>query len=99
MVNMPIGFPPVVRYADLAGLVVQQSPIKNRDATGSGEQVLFVPVDLSAKPLDSFDPVVDLGEASAGGDRNPAALADFQSATRRCETEASAAATRQFDAP
>jgi hypothetical protein len=28
MVNMPIGFPPVVRYADLAGLVVQQSPIQ-----------------------------------------------------------------------
>jgi hypothetical protein len=33
LVNMPIGFPPAVRYSDLAGLVAQQNPL-----TGSGEQ-------------------------------------------------------------
>jgi hypothetical protein len=39
--------------------------------TESGGRSGFDPVDLSSKPLDSFDPVVDLGETSAGRDRNP----------------------------
>jgi hypothetical protein len=39
--------------------------------TESGGRSGFDPVDLSSKPLDSFDPVVDLGESSAGRDRNP----------------------------
>jgi hypothetical protein len=43
--------------------------------------------------------VADLGEASAGRIETQAALADFQSATHRCETESSATTTCQFDAP
>ena len=47
------------------------------------------PVDLSAKPLDRFDLILSrtLQRHWQAGIETKAAPADFQSATRRCETE------------